>query len=108
MTNDLVNAFEGKNGTDQRLIAESVIEWGLLLLAKNRNYGSSVFKQPILAPDADIDASIRIRMSDKIERLQHLLSGNKDEVGESIKDTISDLGAYCLLWLIEEKKINAH
>jgi hypothetical protein len=43
-------------------------------------------------------------MSDKIERLQHLLAGNKDEVGESLKDTISDLGAYCLLWLVYMEK----
>jgi hypothetical protein len=40
-------------------------------------------------------------MSDKIERITSLLSKDDPEVvDESIRDTVRDLGAYCLLWLV--------
>lgn len=95
------NALSGKNGDQQKQIAEGVVKWGALMLRKNADYGSSFAKQPVLAPDCDTDVAIRVRMSDKIERLRSLLASGKAEVSdESIADTVSDLGAYCLLWLI--------
>jgi hypothetical protein len=97
---EFLDAFGGEFGMNQQLIARTVLQFGLTLLRKNRNYGSSVFKQPVLTPDIGTDAAIRVRMSDKIERLITLFKGNKDLVGESVIDTISDLGAYCILWLV--------
>lgn len=97
--------FSVKND-DQKDIANMGINWTQMLLNKNTNYGSSVFKVPVLAPNMDIDSAIRVRMSDKIERLQSLFNNDSegDLVDESIADTINDLGAYCLLWLINHSK----
>lgn len=89
----------GHRGADQQRIAEIGLKWIVLLLRKNADYGSSVWLTPILAPDTNPGVAIRVRMSDKIQRLQRLLAGNEPEVNESIEDTIKDLGAYCLLYL---------
>jgi hypothetical protein len=84
---------------EQQKIVEAGKVFIDLILRKNNNYGSSVFKVPILTPGISADMAIRVRMSDKIERLQSLLKSNNDLVGENLEDTITDLGAYCLLWL---------
>lgn len=41
-----------------------------------------------------------IRMSDKWSRLEQLMKGKKDSVGESIKDTLMDLAIYSILEII--------
>ena len=89
---------------DQKAIVKIGEDFIDLILRKNNNYGSSAFKIPILAPNMDVDAAIRVRMSDKIERLQNLFNNDSDLVGESIADTIADLGAYCLLWLVNHSQ----
>ncbi len=98
---DLIGeALQGNRGADQQRIAKTGIAWVETLLRKNSDYGSSVWKTPVLAPDCDPAIAIRVRMSDKINRLQTLLAGKSAEVsGESIDDTLKDLGAYCLLYL---------
>lgn len=94
------DAVEGRRGPSQQRIAETGLEWIELLLRKNADYGSAVWDAPVLAPNASVDLAIRVRMSDKISRLQCLLSsGGNPEVSESIDDTMRDLGAYALLWL---------
>ena len=103
----IFDALAGKRGIDQERIAEVVFAWAEELLEKNRDYGSSVWMAPVLAPECQSEAAIRVRMSDKIQRLQTLISlqqtGQLPEVDESIEDTVSDLGAYCLLWLARPK-----
>ena len=99
LASTLFAALTGERGDDQKRIAEVVVAWGDLLLSKNSDYGSSAWKQPVLAPGLDADAAMRVRMSDKIERISSLLQKGSAEVDESIEDTIKDLGAYCLLWL---------
>lgn len=49
-----------------------------------------------------------VRMSDKWSRLVQLMGGKKDQVGESVKDTLLDLSIYCLLEyiLVEEYENN--
>lgn len=94
------DALSGSRGDDQRRIAEVGTQWVETLLKKNHDYGSSAWTQPVLAPDCDIESAIRVRMSDKIQRLQRLLAGgHTQEVDESLHETISDLGGYCLLYL---------
>jgi len=95
------DAFLGKRGPDQERIAREGVAWVALLLRKNADYGSSAWKRPVLAPECDTDTAMRVRMSDKIERITSLLSkGDPEVVDESIRDTVRDLGAYCLLWLV--------
>lgn len=98
------NALDGKRGEQQQLIAEVGLEWIYTLLRKNNDYGGSVFKSPLLAPNLSALSAIDVRLSDKIERIQTLLSKSA-EVEESVDDTFTDLGAYCLLRKVA-KKIN--
>jgi hypothetical protein len=96
----VVDALDGNRGLDQFRIAKEGIAWVSLLLRKNADYDSSAWKRPVLAPECDTDTAMRVRMSDKIERITSLLSkGDPEVVDESIRDTVRDLGAYCLLWL---------
>jgi hypothetical protein len=94
-------ALAGVRGEDQQRIALEGLKWTALLLRKNADYGGSVWKPPILAPDCSASTAIRVRMSDKIERISNLLSKSSDPeiVTESLDDTLRDLGAYCLLEL---------
>lgn len=94
----LKDAIEGNRGEDQQRIAKEVVKWGALLLRKNHDYGCAVWSPPILAPSCDPGMAIRVRMSDKLQRLI-TLADSKGEVSESIDDTLRDLGAYCLLEL---------
>lgn len=96
---ELDAALTGTRGPDQQRIAEVGLEWLLLLLAKNRDYGGSAWQVPALAPHMSVGDAILCRMSDKLARMQRLLAGNTAAVEESIEDTIRDFGAYCLLWL---------
>ena len=100
---NLLEAANGHFGPDQQRIAQEVIKWGDLLLRKNRDYGSSVWKTPVLAPDCDPGVAIRVRMSDKISRLSTLLTKGDAQVDESVEDTLRDLGSYCLLELARPK-----
>lgn len=95
----LLEALSGTRGDDQQRIARTAVSWATTLLRKNRDYGSSVWKKPLLAPECDPGTAIRVRMSDKLERLMTLLNNPPEVVSESIDDTIGDFGSYCLLEL---------
>ena len=96
----LEESLTGLRGEDQHRIAMVGLEWVTTILRKNNDYGGSVWTRPILAPECTKDAAIRVRMSDKIGRLVKILSSHRAlEVRESFEDTVSDLGAYCLLLL---------
>ena len=101
----LQGALCGHRGPDQQRIAQVGTSWVLTMLQKNNDYGSSVWEPPLLAPHIETGAAILARMSDKINRLRTLLGneGQAAEVDESIEDTLSDLGAYCLLYLARPK-----
>ena len=92
----ILNALNGGRGEQQQLIAEVGLAWVSTLLRKNHDYGGSVFKSPLLSPSLSPLSAIDVRLSDKIERIQTLLTKNS-EVDESVDDTFTDLGAYCLL-----------
>ncbi len=99
MSGKLQEALSGSRGADQKRIAETGVEWIETILSKNADYGSSVFEVPELAPECNADAAIRVRMSDKINRIRSLLKRPPEVAGESLADSMRDLGAYCLLWL---------
>ncbi len=98
----VAESLAGKRGSEQQMLAAKGLAWVELILKKNKDYGSSVFEAPMLAPNCDMGTGILVRMSDKINRLQQLAK-NKAEVAESFDDTIRDLGAYCLLYLCSVK-----
>jgi hypothetical protein len=68
---------------------------------KNKNYASeadpfSNFKQ-CEAFGIPAEKGVLVRMSDKWSRIINLSGGVEDLVGESLKDTILDLGVYSLI-----------
>jgi hypothetical protein len=96
----ITEAVMGRHGEDQQRIAKVGLDWVNTLLAKNADYGSTVWDSPKLAPYVNPGIAILTRMSDKIDRLINLSKKNGPQVHtESFDDTISDLGAYCLLYL---------
>lgn len=92
-------ANSGLRGSDQQRICEAGLSVVDLLLRKNADYGGSAWQVPILAPKLTPRQAIQCRMSDKIQRLQTLLSGQQAEVAESIEDTMRDMAGYAILWL---------
>lgn len=92
------DALSGLNGPDQRRIAEVGLEWLDMLLRKNADYGSSVWQAPPM-PGLTTGDVILVRIFDKISRLRSLLQQPAQVAGESLADTMRDLGGYCLLWL---------
>lgn len=91
------DAISGKRGPSQLLIAREVLRFGALLCRKNNDYGDSAWKPPRLAPGCDAGTAIRVRMSDKLERIESLLTRSQEVKDESIDDTLRDLAAYILL-----------
>lgn len=94
----------GTHGEAAQRIAEIGLGWLKLLLDKNHDYGASAWNSPVLAPGMDPGAAILVRMSDKIARIQSLLNRPAKVTDESLRDTVADLGAYCLLWLARPEK----
>lgn len=66
---------------------------------KNQDYGDSFAIVRAKVPDA-----IRVRLWDKMLRLDNLLSGKDTLVqSETIEDTLKDMANYCLMELIERQ-----
>jgi len=96
----LDEALHGELGEDQQRIALVGLQWITTLLKKNIDYGSTVWDTPILAPHLKDNEAILVRMSDKIARMNNLLTVKSNpKVEESLEDTIRDLGGYALLLL---------
>lgn len=68
-----------------------------IIVAKNENYGDSFSKQY----QKYGMISVEMRLNDKFMRLEQLVAGEKDKVGESIEDTLKDIIGYATLALIE-------
>lgn len=73
---------------------------GTLLVAKNENYGDSFSKQY----DKYGMQCVEMRLNDKFMRLEQLIGGDTDKVGESIDDTLTDIIGYCTLALLKRKE----
>jgi Nucleotide modification associated domain 1 len=96
-------ALNGERGEDQQKIAAAGMQIVELLLRKNRDYGSSAWKRPVLAPSLEPRTAMLCRMSDKIERIQSLLEKGGNEVkDESLNDTFRDLCGYLMLYVAFE------
>jgi hypothetical protein len=93
-------ASEGQSGGDALRLSTIGLDIVDTLLRKNHDYGCSAWRVPVLAPGMTPRQAIQCRMSDKISRLNTLLSGDVEaKVKESIEDTMKDLAGYAILWL---------
>jgi len=95
----LHDALVGSRGNHQQLIARAGLRLTTTLLRKNKDYGSSLFEPPLLAPNIPAKQGILVRLSDKIKRIIQLQSSGSAEVAESLADTILDNAGYSILWL---------
>lgn len=95
----IAEALRGQQA-DQYDIAHAMLDLTQVVLDKNHDYGSSVWKSPILAPHVEVRDAQLVRMSDKIERLVNLLAKPALVDDESRAATLRDLGAYCVLLAI--------
>jgi hypothetical protein len=64
-----------------------------LLLSKHRDYGP---KNIALAPGGALNG-LRVRMHDKLARINHLIDSGADPENESLIDSFIDLGNYALI-----------
>ena len=81
----------------KRSIKKLYEEMSELITAKNENYGDSFSKQY----QKYGMVSVEMRLNDKMLRLEQLVAGEKDKVGESVEDTLKDIIGYATLALIE-------
>jgi hypothetical protein len=86
--------------SQEERIAELCDELKSLLIRKNRDYDDSFSKQ--FAKYGVLSGLIRL--DDKMSRLDNLVNGGKDTVGESVEDTLLDAAGYAVLTLVEMRK----
>lgn len=83
---------------------ELLDEIALLQSNKNQNYAKDNDPLSNLKSSEQFGISaplgVMVRLSDKWSRLVQLMGGKKDQVGESIKDTLMDMSIYALLMII--------
>lgn len=104
----LLQSLDGSRGADQERIAKVGLHIAATLLRKNRDYGSSVFAVPVLAPECTPAVGIRVRASDKVKRIRQLIESGEAEVPESIDDSFTDLGGYSILYLARPDGYNPY
>ena len=74
-----------------------------IYIKKNSDYGNSF--SDLYDEYGSIISEIHIR--EKFDRFKQLRT-NESQVGESIEDTLMDMANYCLLTLLEMKKLNSY
>jgi len=91
------NNREGNQiGNIDKIIKEIIT----LVKKKNKDYGGSCFQ-------LDAQKSFFLRIFDKTMRLKTLVwDGKRNEIDETVEDTIKDIIGYGLLWLCQKKKNN--
>lgn len=67
-----------------------------LLLRKHRDYGPSNIA---FAPGGAVNG-LRVRMHDKLARINHLVDSGKDPSNESLRDSFLDLANYAIIGLM--------
>lgn len=77
-------------------LAEKFSECYELLLRKQNDYGPTNIA---LAPGGPING-LRVRMHDKLARINHLVDSGKDPANESLRDSFLDLANYAIIGLM--------
>jgi hypothetical protein len=67
-----------------------------LLIRKHRDYGPTNISR---APGGAING-LRVRMHDKMARINHLVDSGKDPENESLRDSFLDLANYAIIGLM--------
>ena len=84
----------------KKYILDTFDELKETFLAKNADYGDSVFHTGPLCTDVCPSKAVAVRMDDKIKRLTTLMQSDNCancRVNESITDTLKDLAVYAII-----------
>ena len=92
------------NTETMELITDECVALKDKLIRKNVNYGSAFEGRPCLVPAITPFGGLMVRLSDKIARLETLLGGEPDTVGESLDDTLDDIAGYAILAKVLRRK----
>lgn len=85
----------------ERVVESYALDNVALLISKHRDYGpTNISNAPLGAMNG-----LRVRIHDKVARINHLLDSDKDPQHESLRDSFIDLANYALIALlvIDEK-----
>jgi hypothetical protein len=77
-------------------VANAVKELTALLLSKHRDYGP---KNISLAPGGAVNG-LRVRMHDKLARINNLVDSGLDPQHESLEDSFKDMANYAIIGLL--------
>jgi hypothetical protein len=77
-------------------LTKVTIELGELLLSKHRDYGP---KNITDAPGGAING-LRVRMHDKLARINNLVDSGADPEHESLEDSFKDMANYAIIGLL--------
>lgn len=81
-------------------INNTVDELSKLLISKHRDYGP---KNISLAPGGAING-LRVRMHDKLARINNLVDTNANPEHESLEDSFKDMANYAIIGLLVMRK----
>ena len=98
---EIIAAVSARYGHGKRTLKTQIDDFydgmSALLVAKNENYGDSFSKQY----DKYGMQGVEMRLNDKFMRLEQLIAGQPDKVGESVEDTLKDIIGYSTLALLK-------
>lgn len=98
---EAIAAISARYGHGKRTLKTQIDDFydgmSSLLVAKNENYGDSFSKQY----DKYGMQGVEMRLNDKFMRLEQLIAGQPDKVGESVEDTLKDIIGYSTLALLK-------
>ena len=98
---EAIAAVSARYGHGKRTLKTQIDDFydgmSALLVAKNENYGDSFSKQY----DKYGMQGVEMRLNDKFMRLEQLIAGQPDKVGESVEDTLKDIIGYSTLALLK-------
>lgn len=85
-----------KNQNFETTVLKYFDENAKLLLSKHNDYGPTNISQ---APGGPING-LRVRMHDKLARINHLTDSGNDPENESLRDSFIDLANYAMIGLL--------
>ena len=71
-------------------------ELAMLLLKKHRDYGPKNISE---SPGGPLNG-LRVRMHDKLARINNLIDNNKEPENESLEDSFKDMANYAIIGLL--------
>ena len=85
-----------KNESFEHNVAQTIQELIDLLLSKHKDYGPKNISD---SPGGPVNG-LRVRMHDKLARINNLVDNNRDPKHESLEDSFKDMANYAIIGLL--------